>query len=101
VSDQWEKNWGAEWKSLNVITAGEAEAYKIRAMEKAHAEAQKDLIMTIASSLEKMDPQQMREHLLLSLSGMLENSLVDPYVRAGLPKETMETLQKLQEYLKG
>jgi hypothetical protein len=99
IDDQWRKNWSAEWKSLNTITAGEAEAYKIRTIEKAHAEAQKDMILAIAGSLENMNEQEMREPLLLSLSGMLENSLVDPYVRAALPKETLETLEKLQDYL--
>jgi hypothetical protein len=99
VDHQWIENWEAEWKSVNTITAGEATAYQIRVQEKAHAEAQKDMILAIAESLEKMDAQKMREPLLLSLSGMLENSFVDPYVRASLPKETMETLEKLQSFL--
>jgi hypothetical protein len=99
VDQQWAENWSAEWKSLNTIMTGEAEAYKIRTLEKAHADAQKDMILAIAGSLENMDEQEMREPLLLSLSSMLENSLVDPYVRAALPRETMETLEKLQNYL--
>jgi hypothetical protein len=99
VDHQWIENWEAEWKSINTITAGETTAYRIRIQEKAHAEAQKDMILAIAESLEKMDAEKMREPLLLSLSGMLENSLVDPYVRAALPKEAMETLEKLQSFL--
>jgi hypothetical protein len=99
VSEQWKENWGAEWNNLHTVSAGEAEAYRIRAMEKAHAEAQKDMILAIAGGLEKMDEKHMREPLLLYLSGMLENSLVDPYVRAALPKETLETLEQLREYL--
>ena len=96
---QWAENWEAEWKSLNTITEGEAKAYSIRALEKARAEAQKDMILAIAESLEGVDAQHMREPLLLSLSGMLENSLVDTFVRASLPKEAMETLEKLQNFL--
>jgi hypothetical protein len=100
VDQQWAENWSAEWKSINAITAGAAEAYKIRILEKAHAEAQKDMILAISESLENLDEREMRERLLLSLSGMLENSLVDPYVRAALPKETLETLENLHTYLR-
>jgi hypothetical protein len=99
VDHQWEKNWRVEWESINTITAGEAEAYKIRTIETAHAEAQKDMILAIARGLEKVAPQHMSEPLLLSLSGMLEHSLVDPYVRAVLPRETLETLEKIKTIL--
>jgi hypothetical protein len=99
IDNQWKENWSAEWKSLNTITKGEAKAYNIRTKEKAHATAQKDMILAIAGSLENLDKKEMREHLILSLSGMLESSLVDPYVRAALPRETLETLEKLQNYL--
>ncbi|KAF0107364.1 MAG: hypothetical protein FD146_1842 [Anaerolineaceae bacterium] len=99
IDRQWTENWSAEWKSRNVITEGEAKAYRIRTQEKARAEAQRDMIRAITESLEKVDAQHMREPLLLSLSGMLENSLVDTYVRASLPKEAMETLEKLQNFL--
>jgi hypothetical protein len=46
-----------------------------------------------------MDAQKMSESLLLILSGMLENSLVDPYVRAALPREMLETLEKIKTIL--
>ena len=100
IDEQWRENWSAEWKSLNTVTEGEAKAYNIRTKEKAHADAQKDMILAIAESLENLDSQEIREHLILSLSGMLESSLVDQYVRATLPKETIETLEKLQNFLK-
>ncbi|RJP52804.1 MAG: hypothetical protein C4583_06055 [Anaerolineaceae bacterium] len=100
VDQQWEQNWRAEWTRRNIITAGEVEAYKIRTKEIAHAEAQKDMIIAIARGLEKMGTKHnMSEPLLLSLSGMLENSLVDPYVRAALPRETLETLEKIKVML--
>ena len=100
IDEQWRENWSAEWKSLNTVTEGEAKANNIRTKEKAHADAEKDMILAIAESLENLDTQEIREHLILSLSGMLESSLVDPYVRATLPKETIETLEKLQNFLK-
>jgi hypothetical protein len=46
-----------------------------------------------------MDAQKMSESLLLILSGMLENSLVVPYVRAALPGETLETLENIKTIL--
>lgn len=99
VDQQWAENWRSEWIRSNTIREGKSKADTIRMQEIAHSETQKEMILTIARSLENMDEQEMREHLILSLSDMLEKSLVDPFVQANLPKETLETLDKLQNYL--
>jgi hypothetical protein len=78
---------------------GQTKAYHIRSHEKARAEAQRDLIMSIADGLEKNKDGQYAESLLLSLSGILDNSLSDPLMRAYLARETLETLEKIKTML--
>lgn len=93
--------WEAEKKSLVTRTNGESRAFGIRAQEKARAEAFHDLIVTIAEGLEKVAPSEFSESLLLSLSGILDQSLGDPMLRAYLARQKLTTLEKLQELLRG
>ncbi len=96
VEDQHKENWEAERQSIATITDGKAKAFSIRSREAARAEAQKDLILAIADGLEKNKSQNFVEPLLLSLSGVLDESLQDPLTKAYLAKETLDTLEKLQ-----
>jgi hypothetical protein len=100
VKTQRLRTWETERKNFATITEGEIEAYRIRAREKARAEAQRDLILTIANGLQKMDPSRFPEPLLLSLAGILDQSLGDPLVRTYLARESLETLEKMQGLLK-
>ena len=94
------RTWEAPRLSLTKIIAAQAQADRIRAIEKARAEAKHDLIVAIASGLERMDADRLPETLLLSLSGFLEKGLGDPFVRIQLTKETVDTLENLQKQLK-
>ena len=47
----------------------------------------------------KTPPEIMLKHLLLSLSGVLEESLQDPLIRSTIAGETLDTLEKLQKLL--
>jgi regulator of protease activity HflC (stomatin/prohibitin superfamily) len=99
ILEQQKEFWKAERQSVNTIIEGEAKAYSIRAHEKARAEAQRDIIIAIADGLDKNPNKQFTESLLLSLSGILGDSLSDPLLRAYLARETLDTLEKLQKML--
>jgi hypothetical protein len=102
VEDLLKEYWKAEKQSIITRTEGDAKAQNIRTREKARAEAQHDLILAIADGLGsyKNRDGQFSEPLLLSLSGILDESLSDPLMRAYLAKETLETLETLQTMLK-
>lgn len=99
VKKQHKDNWEAERQSIATITDGKAKAFSIRSRERARADAQKDLILAIADGLEKNKSKNFVEPLLLSLSGVLDESLQDPLTKAYLAKETLDTLEKLQKML--
>ncbi len=92
--------WKAVKQSIATIRAGQTSAVNIRAQEKANAEAQRDLILAIANGLGKNKDEKYNEPMLLSLSRILDDSLHDPLLRGYLAKETLETLEKIQEMLK-
>jgi hypothetical protein len=100
VEQHQKEYWKAERQSIATIRDGQAKALHIRAQEKARAEAQQDLIISIADRLIKNNKDgQYTEQLLIALSGILDNSLQDPLMRAYLAKETLETLEKIQNML--
>jgi regulator of protease activity HflC (stomatin/prohibitin superfamily) len=91
--------WKTERQSLVTIIEGQTKAFHIRSREKARADAQRDLIISIADGLKKNKSGQYTEPLLLSLSGILDNSLRDPLMRAYLANSTLETLEKIKTML--
>ena len=99
VKKQHKENWEAERQSIATIIDGQAKAFSIRIREKARADAQRDLILAIAEGLEKNQSKHFAEPLLLSLSGVLDESLQDPLMRAYLARESLDTLEKLQRLL--
>ncbi len=94
------RTWEVERKNLSTIATGEVKAYQIRMREKARAEMQRDLIVSIANSLENIDATNFPEPLLLTLSNYLDHSLDSPQVRANIAKESLDLLEKMQEILK-
>ncbi|MBK9209629.1 MAG: hypothetical protein IPL71_15540 [Anaerolineales bacterium] len=82
------------------MTDGEVKAHQIRMREKARAEIQRDLIFTLANGLDRIDSNNFPEPLLLSISVLLDQNMKDPMVRANLAKESLETLEKMQEAIK-
>jgi regulator of protease activity HflC (stomatin/prohibitin superfamily) len=107
VDERQKDHWRAERQSIATIIEGKSKALNIRTQEKARAEAQHDLILAIADGLEKNitrdetegDKERFIEPLLLSFSGILDESLSDPVSRAYLAKDTLEVLEKLQSML--
>lgn len=91
--------WQAEKQSATTIIDGQSKAYRIRAREKARADAQYEIILAIAEGLKKNKDGEFTEPVLLSLSGVLDVSLREPLTRAYLAKETLDTLEQLQNIL--
>jgi regulator of protease activity HflC (stomatin/prohibitin superfamily) len=101
VYNHQKENWKAEKQSIATIRGGETNAFKIRAREKERADAQRHLIRTIVSGLDKSEDGKFTEPLLLSLPGLLDEGLKDPYVRAYLTNKKLEdTLEQLEKITK-
>lgn len=90
----------ASYENTLIVTEGNVKAHQIRVREKIRAERQRDLILTIANGLNRVDTSNFPEQLLFSISSFLDENIKDPTVRANLRKETLETLEKLQESIK-
>lgn len=99
VYDLQKELWKTERQSIDTIMEGQAKASHIRSREKARADAQRDLIMSIADGLEKNKGRSYTESVLLSLSGILDNSLKDPLMRSYIAKESLDTLEQLYKVL--
>ncbi|MFZ5857131.1 MAG: hypothetical protein ACOYZ6_09880 [Chloroflexota bacterium] len=103
VEELQKEYWKAERQSVSTILGGQTKALYIRSREKARADAQRDLILSIADGLEKNENENENERftapLLLTFSKILDNSLSDPLMRAYLATATLETLEKLQSML--
>jgi regulator of protease activity HflC (stomatin/prohibitin superfamily) len=99
VEEHQKEYWKAERQSIATKIDGEAKAFGIRAREKARADAQHNIILAIAKGLGKSRGGQFIEPVLLSLSGVLDESLREPLTRAYLAKETLDTLEQLQKIL--
>lgn len=99
VYSHQKEHWKAERQSIATTIEGDAKAHKIRVREKVRADAQRNLILTIASGLHKNKDDQFIEPLLLSLSGLLDESLKDPISRADLARQKLESLEELQKIL--
>jgi len=100
ITEQRLETWETAYKTHEILTKGEVKAYQIRMREKARAETQRDLIITLANGLDRIDSNNFPEPLLLSISALLDQSMNDPMVRANLAKESLETLEKIQEEIK-
>lgn len=99
VEEHQKEHWMAERQSIATRIDGEAKAFGIRAREEARADAQYDIILAIAEGLEKNRDGKFTEPVLLSLSGVLDESLSEPITRAYLAKQTLDTLEQLQKLL--
>ena len=91
------------WESIKLKIAAQrnsrAEADHIRARELAHAEAQRTMLTTIMTKLEKVDSNDLTEALTLSLSGILDQNLEDPFIRPLIAKESFAVLERVKKLL--
>jgi hypothetical protein len=91
--------WQSERKKLTSIQDSKAEADGIRVREGAHAQAERDMLNAIIERLKRVDPKNLTEPLILSLIGILDNSLDDPLVRPLIAKQSLDLLEKLRKAL--
>jgi regulator of protease activity HflC (stomatin/prohibitin superfamily) len=101
VEDKRIEYWRSERDKLIIIRESKAEANGIRIREQARAKAERDVLDTILERLKRVNPDNLTEPLLLSLTGVLDSSLEDPMVRSLVAKQSLDFLEKLREALKG
>jgi hypothetical protein len=99
VDKQRLQNWEAERLGRATVIEGQTKANQFRMIQTARAIAQRDLILTIAEGLDKMDQEHLEESLLLSLSAILDKSLSDPSTRSLITSDALTTLENLKKYL--
>jgi regulator of protease activity HflC (stomatin/prohibitin superfamily) len=93
------KYWESAKERIAALRNSRAEADRIRIREQAHAEAQRTMLNTITQRLEKVDPNNLTEPLILSLSGILDQGLDDPIVRPLIAKESFAVLERVRRML--
>lgn len=93
------KYWESEKKILSARKTSKAEADSIRVRQQAFVLAQRTMLKTITEKLEKVDPKNLTEPLILSLSGLLDQGLNDPIIRPMLAKESFAALERLKKLL--
>jgi len=93
------KYWESAKERIAALRNSRAEADRIRIREQAHAEAQRTMLNTITQKLEKVDPSNLTEPLILSLSGILDQGLDDPIVRPLIAKESFAVLDRVRKML--
>jgi hypothetical protein len=93
------KYWETVRLKISAQRNSRAEAEHIRARELTHAESQRTMLMTILKRLENVDPKDLTEPLILSLSGILDQGLDDPIVRPLIAKESFAVLERMRKLL--
>lgn len=93
------KYWESIRQKISAQRNSRAEAEHIRARELAHAESQRTMLMTIMKRLENVDPKDLTEPLILSLSGILDQGLDDPIIRPLVAKESLAVLERIRKLL--
>ncbi len=101
VREQRERNWQADLQSRANLLRAQAEATRIRAVEQARAEAQRDLILAIAEGLNRDPTRRFAEPLLVALTSTITTSLANPLVPPLLTPETLRSLEQLKSLLEG
>jgi regulator of protease activity HflC (stomatin/prohibitin superfamily) len=89
----------AETKSRVKRMEGNAAAEQTRVSGEMHAQAQQELIGMIADGLNKIDPANFADSVLLSLSSILSQSLEDPMTSAVTARDTLAVLEQLRDFL--
>ncbi len=101
VRDYRIKYWESEWQKRASIRQSKSEGARIRLVEEAHARANKGMLEAITGQLKDIDPDNLAEPILMSLAGIMENSLDDPVVRPIIAKNSLDLLDHLRDILKG
>jgi hypothetical protein len=99
VQELREKYWESAKERIAALRNSRAEADRIRIRSLAHAEAQRTMLNAITQRLERVDPNNLTEPLIISLSGILDQDLDDPIVRLLIANESFSLLDKIRKWL--
>ncbi len=91
--------WQAEREKIAHMRQGKSDADQIRIKELAGMDAQRDILQSIAKSLEKVDESDFTNSLFVSFSSILNQNIEDPFSRAYFAIESPEILKNLQKIL--
>jgi hypothetical protein len=97
------KAWQAEWKRRILIKEGEGRANAIWEVERAHIQAQAQLIAAVRHVVEHrpgINPDVLTKMAALRFIEALEEMACAPHVRDMLPDETSETIGYLRQAMK-
>lgn len=100
VEDYRVKYWEAERKRASAFRLSKAEADGIRLREEARARTERDMLNAITERLKDVNPENLTEPLLMSLTGILDNSLDDPLIRPIIARNSLNLLEQLRKTLK-
>jgi regulator of protease activity HflC (stomatin/prohibitin superfamily) len=95
--------WRAEWERKISVIIGEAQANAIWEIERAHVEAQTDLIAAIRQVVEQrpgINPDVLANMAALRFIEALEEMACSPNVRKAVPDDTSMTLDYVRRMLK-
>jgi regulator of protease activity HflC (stomatin/prohibitin superfamily) len=103
VVEERTRAWQADWKRKILITEGKGRANAIWEIERAHVQAQADLLAAIRQVVQHrpgINPDVLSNMAALRFVEALEEMACSPQVRQALPDETPETLQYLRQAFK-
>jgi len=101
VPRQWIEAWQADWEAQALTTRLEGEA-EIMRLETAQAQAQAEMLITLTEALQSVvnTEGELRTYLLATrFVQALRWMSFDPYLRAYMPPEAIQTLKRLQDAL--
>ncbi|MCS7010715.1 MAG: hypothetical protein NZL98_05050 [Anaerolineales bacterium] len=94
------KYWEAERARRAAVRLSQAEADSIRLREEARARTEEDILNAITEKLKDVPPDNLTEPLLMSLTGILDNTLNDPLIRPIIARNSLNLLEQLRNLLK-
>jgi regulator of protease activity HflC (stomatin/prohibitin superfamily) len=105
ITDQWIKAWKARWQRWSKGLLAQGEASHIYLYETAKAEAQMQLVMNIAQSLERqlaahrLTPAMVNQIVLMRLFSVLDRASFAASSRIFFPAPAIEVLENMRQLL--
>jgi regulator of protease activity HflC (stomatin/prohibitin superfamily) len=96
VIEHQNKHWKTEKQGVTTRREGSTKASRILITEKERTDALRNLILTIATGLDRKDDEKFIESLLLSLPGFLDEGIKSPVLRAYVANQKLDTLDQLK-----
>ncbi len=104
VVEQRIDNWRADWKRRKRIREVEGEVLINQRLQLARARAQIEIISNIANSIEQMRKRRgvdLSDIVAIRMTEAMEEAISDDVVTSLMPRETHETMGKVEQWLRG